>query len=346
MFRPKGTLMSKGTTAEALTGTRKTSATIYDIARVTGVSPSTVSRVMSNSGKVKEATERRVRLAAEDLGYRLNPLARALSTERTGTIGLVVSDITDAVYVALVRGAQRAATADGYTVILTESPGSSKLELEAANRIQPAVDGIVLVSSGMSDEDVRTLAQGKPLVVVNRAVEGVKSMVPDDTTGISALLDHLQDLGHKSVAYLSGPSTSWINRSRWETLFEMSVARGLSIVEIGPGEPSREGGAQLLPRVLAARATAVVAFNDIMAIGLLMAAQSAGLRPPAEFSIAGFDDTFGALTSPPLTTIQSPLKELGEAAVRSLLSGEETVSNDFSTHLIIRESTAPPPAAS
>ncbi|WP_461172745.1 LacI family transcriptional regulator [Arthrobacter sp. Z1-9] len=339
--------MAKGTTAEEVSGSRKASATIYDIARVTGVSPSTVSRVMSNSGKVKEATEQRVRLAAQDLGYRLNPLARALSTDRTGTIGLVVSDITDAVYVALVRGAQRAATAEGYTVILTESPGSSRLELETANRIQPAVDGIVLVTSTMTDEDVRTLAQGKPLIIVNRAVEGVPSIVPDDSTGIKELLDHLQELGHQSIAYLSGPATSWINRSRWDTLFEQSVARGMSIVEIGPGEPTREGGAKLLPRVLAARATAVVAHNDIMAIGLLMAAQSSDLHPPAEFSIVGFDDTFGALTSPPLTTIQSPLKEIGETAVRVLLSGttvaEAQKDIDLSTHLVIRESTAPPP---
>ena len=328
-------------------GNRKPVVTIYDVARHTGVSPSTVSRALNKPGRINQHTEKRIRDAAAELGYRLNPMARALHTGRTGTLALLVSDITNPVYFDLIRGAERVAAGAGSTMILAESQESPERERASVEKLQPAVDGVVLVGSRLSDDDIRDLAEVKPLIVVNRGVPGIPSVVPDIEPGVGELLDHLQSLGHRSIGYLSGPTASWINQVRWSALFDRAVERGLSIVELGPTAPTREGGAAMLPRVRAAAVTAVVAYNDLMAMGLLRACRDAGIGVPEDLSIVGFDDIFGAdLTSPTLTTVRSPMRELGEHAVRSLLAEIDDVlphrAVTLTTQLVVRESTARP----
>ena len=331
--------------SERDSGNRKPVVTIYDVARHAGVSPSTVSRALNKPGRINKNTEKRIRDAASELGYRLNPMARALHTGRTGTLALMVSDITNPVYFDLIRGAERVAAGEGSTMILAESQESPELERASVEKLQPAVDGVVLVGSRLSDDDIRDLAGVKPLILVNRAVAGIPAVIPDIEPGVTELLDHLQSLGHRSIGYLSGPNASWINQLRWSTLFERAVERGLSIVELGPSAPTREGGEAMLPRVRAAAVTAVVAYNDLMAMGLLRACRDAGIRVPEELSIVGFDDIFGAdLTSPALTTVRSPMRELGEQAVRNLLAEVGGAPLDstltLTTQLIVRESTA------
>lgn len=327
-------------------GNRKPVVTIYDVARHAGVSPSTVSRALNKPGRINRNTEKRIQEAASELGYRLNPMARALHTGRTGTLALMVSDITNPVYFELIRGAERVAAGEGSTLVLAESQESPELERASVERLQPAVDGVVLVGSRLSDEDIRDLSRVKPLILVNRTVDGIPAVVPDIEPGVTELLDHLQALGHRSIGYLSGPTASWINELRWTTLFDRAVERGLSIVELGPSVPTREGGAAILPRVRAAAVTAVVAYNDLIAMGLLRACRDAGIRVPEDLSIVGFDDIFGAdLTSPALTTVRSPMRELGEGAVRRLLAeiAGQPADNGLklTTELIVRESTAP-----
>lgn len=326
---------------------RRPAATIYDIARVAGVSPSTVSRALNKPGRINAKTEQRIKAAAAELGYRLNPMARALPTGRTSTVGLIVSDFTNPVFFNLVRGAEQVATADGYTLVLAESQESADLEGEAAERLLALVDGLVLVSSRLDDDGICDLAQDKPLVVVNRRVDGIPSVVPDVATGICAALDHLAGLGHDSLAFLSGPAASYMSRLRWETVLEEAPRRGLSVVEIGPGAPTLDGGAAALRRVLAANVTSVLAYNDLMAIGLLHAYRDAGVSVPAGVSIIGFDDIFGSdFTSPPLTTIRMPLHETGAKAMHQLLvtvNGRSNgQANDLATALVLRGSTASP----
>ena len=325
-------------------GNRKPVITIYDVARHAGVSPSTVSRALNKPGRINKNTEKRIQDAAAELGYRLNPMARALHTGRTGTLALMVSDITNPVYFELIRGAERVAAGEGSTLILAESQESPELERASVEKLQPAVDGVVLVGSRLSDEDIRGLSDVKPLILVNRTVDGIPAVIPDIQPGVTELLDHLQSLGHRSIGYLSGPPASWINRLRWSTLFDQAVERGLSIVELGPSAPTREGGGAILPRVRASAVTAVVAYNDLIAMGLLRACRDAGIRVPEDISIIGFDDIFGAdLTSPALTTVRSPMRELGEGAIRKLLAeiaGHAVESSlTLSTQLIVREST-------
>ena len=324
---------------------RKPPATIYDVAKATGVSPSTVSRALNKPGRLKEATESRIRDAAAALGYRINPMARALPTGKTGTLALLVSDITNTVYFDVVRGAVRIATANGLTLVFAESQESPELELATAQRLQTSVDGLFLVASRLTDEQISELASVKPLVVANRLVPGVTAVVPDPRPGISAALDQLGEFGHHRIAYLSGPDASWMNNVRWRTLFTYAVERGMSIVSIASEAPTREGGAEALARVVAADVSAVFAYNDLLALGLLRAARDKGIDLPGRLSIVGFDDIFGAdLTTPALSTIKSPLRELGEAAAHRLLveiDGKiEEHAPTLPTSFVSRESVA------
>lgn len=327
----------------------RTQATIYDIAKLTGVSPSTVSRALSKPGRININTEQRIRDAAESIGYRINPMARALHTGRTQTLGLILSDITNPVYFDLVRGAERVASQHHFTLVLAESQESRDVENEIVERLIPSVDGLVLVASRLDDDSIRDVALRKPITLVNRSIDGIPSIVPDPSPGIRAALDHLRACGHQTVAFLAGPEASWMSRLRWNVVFEEAVARGMSVLEIGPGIPTLAGGEQSLRRALASGATAVIAYNDLMAIGLLTQCQRDGVQVPGRLSIVGFDDIFGAsFTAPPLTTISSPLDEAGARAavdlIRALDSGESPEAGSLDTTFVERASTGRPSA--
>jgi LacI family transcriptional regulator len=324
----------------------KTQSTIYDIARLAGVSPSTVSRALNKPGRISAKTEARIREVAEALGYRLNPLARALPTGRTRTIALILSDITNPVYFDLVRGAERVAASNGYILILAESQESAELETETAQRLMPSVDGLILAAPRLGNSDITELAERKPIVTVNRKVRGVTGVVPDVRPGISAALAHLAALGHTRIVYLAGPKTSWMNRLRERTIVDEARPLGIDVSHVGPTSPTIDGGAGAFESVRSAvGATAVVAYNDLMAIGLLKAARAAGVAVPRDLSVIGFDDIFGAdFASPPLTTIRTPLSEIGEKSVTKLIAevqGDPAEGNGvLATDFVVRESTA------
>ncbi|WP_022902051.1 LacI family DNA-binding transcriptional regulator [Humibacter albus] len=323
--------------------------TIYDIAQVAGVNPSTVSRALSKPGRLNAKTEKRIQDAAKQLGYRANPMARALPTGRTHTLGLILADITNPVFFDVVRGAERAAANAGYTLLVAESQESGEREAAATERVAPSVDGIVLGATRLGDDQIRALAETKPVVVINRAVSGVDDIVPDLATGIDEALDHLAELGHTALAYLSGPSQSWMSRARWQLLIERAAARGMTIVEIGPSSPTIEGGREVFARVATSGVTAVLAYNDLMAIGVLRAAREQKVDVPRSLSVVGFDDIFGSdFTSPALTTVRSPLDLVGEFAVQRVLDRVEAREGTageggatLSTTLVVRDSTGP-----
>jgi LacI family transcriptional regulator len=199
--------MTDDTVAEAADpkrGRGGSAPTIYDIARLADVNPSTVSRALSQPGRINAKTEARIRAAAEELNYRVNPIARALPTGRTSTIGLVVADITNPVVFGIVRGAERAAAEAGYTLIIAESQESGEREATTVERILPSVDGLVLATTRLGDAQIGQLAARKPTVVINREVAGLTSILPDVERGIGQLVDHLADLGHHSLAYPPG----------------------------------------------------------------------------------------------------------------------------------------------
>ncbi|WP_280416183.1 LacI family DNA-binding transcriptional regulator [Nocardia carnea] len=329
-------------------GNRGADVTIYDIARAAEVSPSTVSRALHKPGRINAKTAQHIRDTAQALGYRINPLARALPTGRTRMLGLLLSDITNPVFFDLVRGAERITARQRYTLVVAESQETAALEWETADRLLPSVDGLVLVASRLGDDQIQRLDDQRPVLLVNRVVPGVTGIVPDVLPGIRAALDHLADLGHRSLAFLSGPANSWMSTLRWETLLDEAPRRSMTVVEIGPGEPTTEGGRKSLRRVVASGVTAVVTYNDLMAIGLLQASKNADIAVPERLSIVGFDDIFGSdFTTPPITTIRTPLGAMGEEAVRRLIAqidDEEPEGGDkpLETVFVQRGSTTTP----
>jgi len=344
MDDPQGKLAEE---TPARAGGRRLAPTIYDVARAVGVNASTVSRALNKPGRVNRATEQRVRAVALELGYRINPMARALPTGRTDTLAILISDITNPVYFDLVRGAERAIAATGQTLVYAESQESGEVELATAGRLQSAVDGLLLVASRLRDDEISRLAATKPVVLANRAVPDLPSITPDVTMGVAQAMGHLADLGHRSIGYLAGPAVSWMNRTRWSSIFGSARARGLSIAMFTAGRPTIEGGEHALPKIIASGVTAVITYNDLMALGLLRACRTAGVTVPGRLSVVGFDDIFGAdLTTPSLTTVRSPLAAIGEAAVHRLVAevrGEHRVDDmpGLTTTLIVRESTGP-----
>jgi LacI family transcriptional regulator len=326
---------------------RKPAATIYDIARTTGFSPSTISRALHKPGRVKPATDKTIRAAAESLGYRPNPMARFVTTGRTGTLALVLSDITNPVFFDLVRGAERTAAREGKTLVIAETHGLSSSEEEVIERLLPTVDGIILASSRLGQDQIRSISEHKSVVVVNRAVAGVPSVVPQLQPGIRDAVDHLAGLGHVSVAFLAGPAALWMSRHRLRLLQEEATRAGMLVVATSPAEPTLEGGRKGLRDVLDTGATAVVAYNDLMAIGLLLACGKEKVSVPGRLSIIGFDDIFGArFTSPSLSTIRTPLALAGEEAVRRLTAVDAadamTPGGPLRTEFVLRQSTGDP----
>ena len=329
-------------------GQRRSAPTIYDIARLAGVNPSTVSRALSKPGRINVETEKRVKAAAEELGYRVNPMARALPTGRTQTLGMIVADITNPVIFDTVRGAERTAAAHDYTLVLAESVESAENELRAAERLLPIVDGIILGTSRLRDEEIVGLAERKPVVVINRSVDGVASVIADIEQGIVEAVRHVASLGHRSVVYVAGPARSWMSQRRWECLRDSCESLRIAVQRVEGGTPTVDGGRRAAVAVRESGATVAFAYNDLMAIGLMQELQLAGIAVPGELSIVGFDNIFGSdFTTPTLTTVGSPLGELGARAstliIEAVVNGaaveaaEETGAP--ATALVVRGST-------
>ncbi len=327
---------------------RSSAPTIYDIAQQAGVSASTVSRALNKPGRINAETERRIREAADALGYRLNPMARSLQTGLTGNIALIMSDMTNPVYFAFVRGAERVTAEAGSTMLFADSQERPEVESDTAERMLRVADGLILVGSRLDDDRIVQLAGAKPVITVNRLVEGLPSTTMDVIAGIDQLLDHLRGLGHRDLAYLSGPQTSWMNARRRQVLAAGAAERGMVLTEVPTSGPTIEAGREAVGSVMTTGATAVLAYNDLLAFGLLQGAREAGVAVPGALSIVGFDDIFGAdLLTPSLTTVRSPMGLVGEHAVRAVLreiAGEAPHEPPaLPTELVVRESSGPAP---
>ncbi|REF37974.1 LacI family DNA-binding transcriptional regulator [Thermasporomyces composti] len=325
--------------------------TIHDVAARCAVAASTVSRAFSHPERVNAATRERILATAAEMGYRPHPLARALPSGQTRMLGLLVPDITNPFFLGLIRGAQRAAAAAGYTIVLADSDECDETELTALDRLTRAVDGFVLASSRLSDARLREADSAVPLVVVNRRVPPVPSVLIDSAPATKRAVEHLASLGHTRFAYLSGPRASWSDARRWRALQSVARRGDLDVVRLGPLPPTVDGGVAAADAVLAEGVTAVVAFNDLLAIGVLRRLRELGVSVPGEVSVLGCDDIFGAdFCDPPLTTLAAPIERAGRAAVDLLLrrldsgpSGGRHRDVVLPATLTVRDSTGPAP---
>lgn len=326
--------------------------TIRDVARTAQVSMSTVSRAFTMPELVREQTRRRVLDAARELGYRPNRAARGLITGQTGNVGVVVPDLTNPFFPSVLQGAQARAQEADYAVFLADTGEDPRNEVELIQTMAKQVDGVVICSSRLSRGQVDDIVGLTPLVFLNRRVRGVPAVLMDSADGMRQAVDHLAALGHRRCAYLSGPRRSWSNEDRRRGLRKAAKDHDMDVVELGPFAPWYEAGMQAADLALAADVTAILAFNDLMAVGVLTRLADRGVAVPEEMSVLGFDDiAMAGMCTPPLTTIAMPKKKSGRAAVDLLLSLLAASDTDVEgwralpTQLIVRSSTAPPRGA-
>ena len=320
--------------------------TIYDVAERAGVAASTVSRAFARPGRVNSLTAERIRTAATALGYRTHSLVPAAPTGRTSIRAISVSDVTNPFYADIIRGAQSAATEADFTLMLFDGQESYVMEQEAVGRAMSSIEGLVLASSRMSDTAIRTTAKQKPVVVLNRFIREVPSLVTDNAGGVRQALEHLQERRHRSVTYIAGPEASWADGDRWRALRTIATGMEITTRRIGPFPPTVKGGEAATQQLRRHPLTAVLAYNDQIAIGVIRSLTAAGYRVPADVSVIGFDDIFASsLVTPALTTIAAPLRQMGKIAVRNLLAiinGATPTAHEalvVPTRLIRREST-------
>jgi DNA-binding LacI/PurR family transcriptional regulator len=321
--------------------------TIYDVAQAAGVATSTVSRAFSNPGRVGARTREHVLAVAAELGYRPNPHARALMSGRHHTVAMVVSDITNPHYFELIRGAEMRAKASEYTLVLINAEESPRIEYAQIQRLVSSVDGFVLAASRLPDENLSQLAGQSPVVLMNRELPGIASVVLDHVQGCRQIVEHLASLGHRRLVYLAGPKSSWMAKIRWAALRTAAEDLGLEARRIGPFTPKASQGGAAADGAVHAGATGIVAHNDLLAIGVAQRLAQRSIRVPEDVSIVGFDDIFAAdLCTPSLTTLGGAHADVGRAAVELLLDAVGPTRGTspppqvvLPTELVIREST-------
>ncbi|MCP2252768.1 transcriptional regulator, LacI family [Prauserella aidingensis] len=326
--------------------------TIYDVAREAGVATSTVSRALTNPGRVNARTRDRVVEVAQRLGYRTNPLAQALPSGRTRTVALCVSDITNPHFFGIIRGAEQQARAAGCTLILSDTEESPDLEAANIERLSGSVDGFVIAASRMSDQQIGELTGRHRLTLISRQVSGVPSTIVDHEDGTRQIIEHLASLGHRSVVYAAGPRRSWLAAKRWHAIRTIARKLGLAATRLGPFPPAVRGGAAAADATLGQGATAVIAHNDLLAIGMLRRFSDRAVHVPGAISVVGYDDIFGAdFCSPPLTTLAGQFDEAGRLAIDLLLGTRDgtrppQAENQvvLPSHLVVRGSTGPAPS--
>lgn len=325
-----------------------TGATIDRVAAAAGVSRATVSRVMNGSPTVAPELAARVRAAAEALHYQPSVVARSLALGRTGTVSLIVPDLSNPMFQDVLRGLSQAAAVRNYRLLVAESNENPDEESILATEARRHADGLVLASPRVPDPVLRALsAPLAPLVLLNRELPDldVPSLSVDYAAGMNLIVDHLLGLGHRHLVYLAGPAASASHRERLAALRSAKAARDFQLTELTCGA-TFEAGHAAAPAVLASQASAVVAYNDMVAFGVLSALHEQGVSVPGDVSIAGFDDIpFARYTTPPLTTASIPKNELGRQAwdrLWALLNGEPPGHGvHFQPRLLVRASTGP-----
>lgn len=321
--------------------------TIRDVARAAGVSQATVSRALSTPDLVRPGTRARVEAVARELGYRPNRAARGLITGRTGNLGLIVPDLANPFFAAVVKGVQAAARAADHSVFIADTDEEAGAEADLLRALSKQVDGLILCSPRAPDEELAGVGSDTTVVLMNRMSGDRPSVTVDNADGMRQALEHLVALGHHRIAFVAGPRTSWSNTQRETGLSRTAEAGGVDLVRIGHFPPQFEGGVAAADLVVASGATAVIAYNDLVALGLLSRLGARGIPVPSAMSVVGCDDIgMSAMSHPSLTTVSVPKRSAGRATVGLLLSMLEAgadagpVHRELPTQLIVRDTTA------
>ena len=330
--------------------------TIADVAQEAGVSMMTVSRAINNKGGIREETRQRILEIAERIGYRPSGVARALATNRSCTIGLVIPDVANPFFSQIVRGAEDLAYASGYNVFLVNTGEDIEREETALNSLlEKHVDGAILCSPRLPEIKLQDyIDRFYNTVLINRELESSRvdcvTINVNDMWGAQQAVSHLVSLGHQKIGLIAGPQESTSSQRR-----RIGYRQGLENNNfpyddqlIITCQPNIEGGYQAAKAFLSTREeiTAIVAYNDMVAFGIYQACEELGKSIPDEMAIIGFDDIpLAALVKPSLSTLRIDKRALGKDAIQTLISlinGEKDIAHEriIQPTLIIRDSVS------
>jgi LacI family transcriptional regulator, galactose operon repressor len=331
--------------------------TLQDVADSAGVHRATASRALNPATRhlVNGETAERVERIAQSMGYRPNPIARSLKTARSASVGLVIPDLTNPLFPPIARGVEDVLGAVGYNAWIVNTDNDPEREAAAVESMRARnVEGFVFATARLEHPLLEQLAaQGTPMVLVNRTTAAdICSVTADDATGVSLAMKHLVDLGHREIVHLAGPQNLSTGLNRMRAFRQSLRAHHL------PDVPERlvvcrswteAAGAEAIRDLLDAAVpfTAVLAGNDLLALGCYDALRERGLRCPDEVSVVGFNDMpYADKLDPPLTTVRIPHYELGTESARLLLEDlrrpeRRPRSVRLPLTLVVRHSTAP-----
>jgi len=333
--------------------------TLRAVADHVGLAPGTVSAVLNNAPSARsipEHTRQRIRVAAQELKYRPNFLARSLRKKRTYTVGLILEEIGDAYGSMVISGGEAYLRQHNYFCLtVVHRHNLDMLRDYTQLLLERGVEGFVTVDTSLQEPPLL------PTVCVagHRALEGVTNIVLDQERGARAALEHLHRLGHRKIAFMKGQTFSSDSEDRWHAVCRVAQDLGLNmdpdlIVHLEVDDPSPQLGYPYAKQLLARKKpfTALFAYNDISAIGAIRAMQEEGLRVPQDISVVGFDDIqWAAFNTPSLTTVRQPLGKMGEIAAETVISmieqtGDHPAEIAIEPTLVVRESTGSAPSGS
>ncbi|GAB2597524.1 LacI family DNA-binding transcriptional regulator [Pseudactinotalea suaedae] len=323
--------------------------TLADVAQAVGMSASTVSRALSGTEKVNEATRQRIHKVAREMGYEPNQVARSLTSGRSDILGLIVPDIANPFFPPIIKAVQSRAASRGKTVLIADVDEHPADEIKRARIMRKRVDGLIVVSPRTPTEQMSQLVDLQPIVFVNREVPGATSVLVDASEGIQEAVEHLASLGHTRIGYLNGPRRSWSNTQRRTAVHAACAQLGIELVELGPFEPQIQAGVRAADLVHSKDLTAVIAYDDLIALGLMARMTERGVKVGPDISVIGIDDSpMSGMAYPTLTSIHVPGARSGMTAVDLVLDLAENQGEpsepqmvQLETRLIIRGSTAP-----
>jgi LacI family transcriptional regulator len=335
-------------------------ATMTDVARLAGTSVATVSAVVNGTARVSPALAARVRAAIAKVGYRPDGIARSLRKGQTHAVGLLVTDITNPFFTAVVRSMEDTAQARGYAVVLCNSDEDLAKERSYVDLLRTRrVDGLILVPSGRRKDYAGFLEGfGAPVLFVDRAIPGLAAdtVAVDNAHAVETAIQHLLSLGHRRIGIVTGPPHLWTSGERFKGYRRALAKAGLAAdpALVRQGDFRVEGAVQATESLLALRPrpTAIFASNNLMAIGAMLAIRAAGLDCPADVSLACFDDfEWASAFHPRLTVLRQPTTEIGRRAMTLLLDRLDAGKTHrapprhvaLEAELVIRDSCAPPP---
>lgn len=319
--------------------------TIKDVAEAAGVNRSTVSRAFTRPDLIRPETTAHILAVARKLGYSPNHTARALSTGKPANIALIVPDLVNPFIPQVISAVQHAADGENHCVFIGNADEDAATESRLLSRFVGQVSGAIIVAARSSESQLRRFEAEMPVVLINRDVSGMSRVLVDSTLGMAEAVQHLIGLGHRRICYLAAGNERWSDANRRAAVSQACHDAGVDLTILAAAEVSFAGGRACAAQVASGGVTGVIAFDDLLAQGLLAGLAEAGIRVPDDLSLIGCDDLLGAVTYPALTSISGRAKDVGRLGVELLFQrlrseGGLDARLGLSTQLVLRATTA------